>query len=217
MSEYNALLFVVNKQSKKWNRYFERKYPSMVIDVIDFDKLHNLDDKKLNKYYLIILCVETYGDYIEYKCKNKKKKIFRKIHLLDIDKKLLRRMIPDNKILYMRNGLRDCVDGLINIMKCDSVVSLNCNDVLKLASESELLFQGTGGSKEEILFNMLVEWKVSKDLRSCLISITGNITLTDVSEICSLVENYSGGSLLVGCRYEEDKNIGVFSLWKLVR
>ena len=54
-------------------------------------------------------------------------------------------------------------------------------------------------------------------MRSCLVSVAGDITLTDVAEICSLVQQYSDGSLLVGCKYEEMESISVFSLWKLVK
>jgi len=218
MSKDNALLFVVNEQTVgRWNRYFKREYSAMDIDAIGFEKLHTWNDEHLDRYCLIIVCIDTYRDYLKYKCQNKNQKTVRQIHLLDIDKKLLRRMIPTNKILYKRNRLRECVDGLINIMRSDSVVSLNSNDVLRLASESELLYQGTEGIKEVILFNMLAKWKCSEDVRSCLVSIGGDITLVDVSEICSLVQKYSGGSLLVGCRYEEMESINVFSLWKLVK
>ena len=39
------------------------------------------------------------------------------------------------------------------------MVSLNCNDLLLLASESELLCQGSEGIKEVVLFDAVVKWK----------------------------------------------------------
>lgn len=135
----------------------------------------------------------------------------------NITKKLFRRMVSCNKFLYEPGRLKESIDGLLNIMRSDSVVSLNCNDLLRLASESELLCQGTEGIKEVVLFDAVVKWKTSKSLRSCLVNIVGDITLADVSEICSLIQTYSDDSLLVGCRYEEKETINVFSLWKLMK
>lgn len=61
-----------------------------------------------------------------------------------------------------------------------------------------------------------IPFKTSEDVRSCLVSITGDITLIDVSEICSLIQVYSNGSLLVGCRYEEIEEIIIGVLGRMI-
>ena len=210
------ILFVMNKQFLgRWTRHFKREYPLMDIDMIDFETLSVSDKQFFDEYSLVIVCIEKYVDLLKYKLCKGNKNIVHQIHLLDINKKLLRRMISCKKFLYEPGRLKGSIDGLLNIMRSDSVVSLNCNDLLRLANESELLCQGTEGIKEVVLFDAVVKWKTSKVLRSCLVNIVGAITLADVSEICTLIQTYSDGSLLVGCRYEEKETINVFSLWKL--
>lgn len=166
---------------------------------------------------MVIICIEKNMDLFSYKLCKGNKNLANQIYLINITKKLFRRMVSCNKFLYEPGRLKESIDGLLNIMRSDSVVSLNCNDLLRLASESELLCQGTEGIKEVVLFDAVVKWKTSKSLRSCLVNIVGDITLADVSEICSLIQTYSDDSLLVGCRYEEKETINVFSLWKLMK
>lgn len=211
------ILFVMNRKVLgRWTRYFKREYSMMDIDVMDFETLSVSDNQFLKEYSLVIVCIEKYIDLLRYKLCKENKNLIHQIHLLDINKKLIRRMVFYNKFLYEPGLLKESIDGLLNIMRSDSVVSLNCNDLLGLASGSELFCQGTEGIKEIVLFDAVVKWKISKDLRSCLVNIVGDITLTDVSEICSILQAYSDGSLLVGCRYEEMENIKVFSLWKVM-
>lgn len=189
----------------------------MDIDAIDFETLSVSDNQFLEEYSLVIICIEKNTDLFSYKLCKGNKNLANQIYLINITKKLFRRMVSCNKFLYEPGGLKESIDGLLNIMRSDSVVSLNCNDLLRLASESELLCQGTEGIKEVVLFDAVVKWKTSKSLRSCLVNIVGAITLADVSEICSLIQTYSDDSLLVGCRYEEKETINVFSLWKLMK
>lgn len=218
VGENMQILFVMNKQFLgRWTRYFKREYPLMDIDTIDFETLSVSDKQFLDEYSLVIVCIEKYVDLLKYKLCKGNKNIVHQIHLLDINKKLLRRIVSCKKFLYEPGRLKGSIDGLLNIMRSDSVVSLNCNDLLRLANESELLCQGTEGIKEVVLFDAVVKWKTSKALRSCLVNIVGAITLADVSEICTLIQTYSDGSLLVGCRYEEKETINVFSLWKLMK
>ena len=218
MPKNMQILFVFNKQFLgRWTRYFKREYPTMDIDAIDFETLSVADNQFLKEYSLVIVCIEKYMDLFKYKMRKRNGNKVHLIHLLDINKKLLRRMLSFNKFLHETGRQKESIDGLLNIMRSDSVVSLNCNDLLRLASESELLCQGTEGIKEVVLFDVVVKWKTSKSLRSCLVNIVGAITLADVSEICSLIQTYSDDSLLVGCRYEEKETINVFSLWKLMK
>lgn len=212
------ILFVFNKQFlRRWTRYFKREYSTMDIDAIDFETLSVSDNQFLEEYSLVIICIEKNTDLFSYKLCKGNKNLANQIYLINITKKLFRRMVSCNKFLYEPGRLKESIDGLLNIMRSDSVVSLNCNDLLRLASESELLCQGTEGIKEVVLFDAVVKWKTSKSLRSCLVNIVGDITLADVSEICSLIQTYSDDSLLVGCRYEEKETINVFSLWKLMK
>ena len=223
MPENMQILFVLNKQFLgRWTRYFKGEYPTMDIDTIDFEALSVLNNQFLEKYSLVIVCIEKYMDLFLYKMSKGNRNKGNQIHLLDINKKLLRRMVSFNKFLYETGKLKESIDGLLNIMRSDSVVPLNCNELLSLASESELLCQGTEGIKEAVLLDAVVKWKTSKSLRSCLVNIADipnnvKITLTDVSEISSLFQAYSDDSILVGCRYEEKETINVFSLWKLMK
>lgn len=218
MPKNMQILFVFNKQFLgRWKRYFKREYSTMDIDAIDFETLSVSDNQFLEEYSLVIICIEKNKDLFSYKLCKGNKKIANQIYLINITQKLFRRMVSCNKFLYEPGRLKESIDGLLNIMRSDSVVSLNCNDLLILASESELLCQGSEGIKEVVLFDAVVKWKTSKSLRSCLVNIVGAITLADVSEICSLIQTYSDDSLLVGCRYEEKETINVFSLWKLMK
>lgn len=211
------ILFVVNKRFlKRWTRCLKIEFPLMNIDVIDFKTLYTLDNVIIKKYSLIIASIEKYIDLLKYKLHRRRKHEKHLVYLLDVNKKIFRSIITHNKILYRNGRLKESIDGLLNIMRSDGVVTINCNDILKLASESELLCQGTEGIKEIILFDMIANWEASECLRSSLVSIVGNVTLTDVYDICSLLNPYSAGSLLVGCRYEERENIKVFSLWKVM-
>ncbi|MDL2301054.1 hypothetical protein LJC58_01725 [Lachnospiraceae bacterium OttesenSCG-928-D06] len=218
MPKNMQILFVFNKQFLgRWKRYFKREYSTMDIDAIDFETLSVSDNQFLEEYSLVIICIEKNKDLFSYKLCKGNKNIANQIYLINITQKLFRRMVSCNKFLYEPGRLKESIDGLLNIMRSDSVVSLNCNDLLILASESELLCQGSEGIKEVVLFDAVVKWKTSKSLRSCLVNIVGAITLVDVSEICSLIQTYSDDSLLVGCRYEEKETISVFSLWKLMK
>ena len=218
MSNSMQILLVINRKSiGRWTRYFHREYSQIDIKTVDFETLSSLDDEMLDCYSMVIICIETCKDLFEYKWHRKSTSNMKIIHLINADKTMFQRMISHNMILYKKGELRKCVEGLINAVRSDSIVALNCNDVLKLVSESEcMLFQGTEGIKEEILFDVVANWMLSKSLKSSLVSIVGDITLADASEICTLIQTYTDEFFWVGCRYEETGRINVSSLWRML-
>ena len=200
MTENRPILFVINRHAlSQWTMYFKEEYHLTGVDVIDFRALRATDNKSLERYSLIIVCIEKYTDFLIYKlCKDREQNI-PLIHLLDINKKLFRRRIPYNKILYKTGSLKESVAGLLNVVKSDNAVSLDYKDVLYLAGESELLCLCLEGNKEKLLSYIADSRKTLGTLSCCLVNIVGDISLIDVNEIVSSLQNNSDSSLIFGC------------------
>jgi hypothetical protein len=66
-----------------------------------------------------------------------------------------------------------------------------------------------------MLYRMVREREMRKNYRCCLVNVTGDITLQDASDFCSIMLLCEDARM--GFRYEEDEEIRVFSLWRVRR
>lgn len=209
----DKIVIIVNKTKvKRYIRIFEND--SVKIALFDEGNISEWSEKAS----IVLLCIESFADMVRY------------LRMQDKFDNSRIVVIVGNKIIFANflskfinaGAIRSKQTGILFIMECildaltrPGLLEINVSDFLQIHKYGEVWFESCTGMKEIMLYRMVREREMRKNYRCCLVNVTGDITLQDASDFCSIMLLCEDARM--GFRYEEDEEIRVFSLWRVRR
>lgn len=205
------IIIMVNKtKEKRYTRIFEND--SVRVASFDEDNLFKWSENAS----LILLCIEKTADIIKLiRMQNKfdTTKIVVVLSNRIILANILSCFIHTGVIRSKHTGLLFITESILDIITRSGVLEINTSDFLQIQKYGEVWFESCTGMKEMMLYSLVMEREIRRKYRCCLVNVTGDITLQDASDFCSLMLLSEDSRM--GFRYEEGEEIRIFSLWRV--
>lgn len=217
LKESRTLIAVKDSNIKKYKRIFEKTSGCDLVEVIDLKVVLEGKYEDRGNYKMMLLCIDNVGSALRYLFGMREKHSTAKIYMIPFNSHFVRAIIRDNKICYERGKLVETIKGLLRAQSEESVLPIDSATIIDFCNGAEVICQCCRGVKERVLYSMWSVWEHFKGHRDCMVAITGDITLQDASDICSVLDKIGVERIDFGCCYEENSIIKVFSLWKVNR
>ena len=209
----NDKIIMVNKTKvKRYIRIFENDN----VRVAQFDEENMSEWSK--KASIILLCIENVSDMVSFLRMQNRFDTSGIVVLVSnrvFFANLFSRFIDAGVIRSQNTGLLFIIESILDALTRQEMLEINSADFLQIHKYGEVWFESFTGMKELMLYSILVEREKRRCYRCCLINVTGDITLQDASDFCSLMPLSEDARM--GFRYEEGEEIRVFSLWRVIR
>lgn len=205
------IIIMVNKTKEK--RYI-RIFKNDSVGVASFEE-ENLFKWSENAS-LILLCIERITDIFRLMRMQNKFDTTNLVVILSnriIFANILSRFIHTGVIRSKQTGLLFVLESILDAVTRPGVLEINASDFLQIQKYGEVWFESCTGMKEMMLYRLVMEREIRKKYRCCLVNVTGDITLQDASDFCSLMLLSEDSRM--GFRYEEGEEIRIFSLWRV--
>ena len=204
------LIVTSNRKRKSLEFLINKNNECAVIEIIDYSMLNMT---ALSKYSMVLVCIESPSDLLRYMIMGDYNE--RIIHILNYDCDLLKRAQLDKRIYHAAGKLVETIEGLSDIVTGNSILTLNCSDILCFLKDKSVLCQITQGSKEVALYDMVCNWLHKRGMVSCLLHVTGKLVLQDVMDIYKWMKPTSPSEYMFGCKYCDVPWVRVFSFWTM--